>query len=363
MITDALPDPPALAALHLAKTGRFTDMHGQDVTLSPDLLAQLAASYDPAIYQAPLVIGHPKTNSPAFGHLAKLELTPDGLFGEPINVDPAFAEAVNSGRYPQRSLSFWPADHPQSPTPGRPYVRHLGVLGAVPPAIPGLLGADLADPAAGITTLDFSTASAAPSPQPSPTGGEGARGDPSVSTTPAEEPPMSDPDPVALAAQVADLAAQAQALSAREAALAEREAAAAHQAEGLRRAAVVAFCDTLADEARIRPTDIPALAEIVLRLEQSDPAPCFASASDPEAPAPAAPWLRAWLASLPPLVELSEQATQARALGTPGNINFSAPAGYTVDSANLAIHAKALAWLETHPDSSYQAAVTAVTGA
>ena len=144
MITDALPDPPALAALHLAKTGRFTDMHGQDVTLSPDLLAQLAASYDPAIYQAPLVIGHPKTNSPAFGHLAKLELTPDGLFGEPINVDPAFAEAVTSGRYPQRSLSFWPADHPSSPTPGKPYIRHLGVLGAVPPAIPGLLGADLA---------------------------------------------------------------------------------------------------------------------------------------------------------------------------------------------------------------------------
>lgn len=124
---------------------------------------------------------------------------------------------------------------------------------------------------------------------------------------------MPDPDPVALAAQVADLAAQAQALSAREAALAEREAAAAHQAEGLRRAAVVAFCDALADEARLRPADVPALAEIVLRLEQSDPAPCFASASDPEAPAPAGPWLRAWLANLPPLVELSEMATHDRA--------------------------------------------------
>jgi hypothetical protein len=49
---------------------------------------------------------------------------------------------------------------------------------------------------------------------------------------------MSELDPVALAAQVADLAAQAQALSARETALAEREATAAKQAEGLRRAAV-----------------------------------------------------------------------------------------------------------------------------
>lgn len=63
-------------------------------------------------------------------------------------------------------------------------MRHLGVLGAVPLAIPGLRGADLSDPDAGITSVDFSA-------------------DP---ITPPEEPPMTDPDPVALAAQVADLA-------------------------------------------------------------------------------------------------------------------------------------------------------------
>ena len=91
--------------LHLARVGTFTDMHGQDVSLTPELLAQLAASYDPALYQAPLVIGHPKTNSPAFGWLDKIEATPEGLFGAPINVDPAFADAVNSGRYPQRQPS------------------------------------------------------------------------------------------------------------------------------------------------------------------------------------------------------------------------------------------------------------------
>lgn len=275
--------------LHLARIGTFTDMHGQDVALTPELLAQLAASYDPALYQAPLVIGHPKTNSPAFGWLDKIEATPEGLFGSPINVDPAFAEAVNSGRYPQRSLSFWPADHPGSPTPGQPYIRHLGVLGATPPAIPGLRGADLATPDAGITTIDFS---AAPLP-------------------PLEDPSMSVPDPIALAAQVADLAAQAEALSAREAALAEREALAAKQAEGLRRAAVVAFCDGLATEARLRPADVPALAEIVLRLEQSEPAVCFATPGD-DTPAAGATWLRGFLASLPPLVELSEVATSER---------------------------------------------------
>jgi hypothetical protein len=153
-MTTASP-PIDLASLHLARAGQFVDMHGSQVDLTPDLLSALAASYDPAIYQAPLVIGHPQTNSPAFGHLARLEATPDGLFGEPINVDPAFKAAVTSGRYPQRSMSYWPADHPSSPTPGQPYLRHLGVLGATPPAIPGLRGADLAGDDA--ITVEFSS--------------------------------------------------------------------------------------------------------------------------------------------------------------------------------------------------------------
>ena len=320
--------------LHLARIGTFTDMHGQDVSLTPELLAQLAASYDPALYKAPLVIGHPKTNSPAFGWLETLEATPEGLFGAPINVDPAFAEAVNSGRYPQRSLSFWPADHPGSPTPGRPYVRHLGVLGATPPAIPGLMGADLA--ADDGTTILFST--------------------------PQSNAMPDIPEVVDLAAREAALATLQADLATREAAVAQREAEAAAQVASLRRAAVVAFCDGLATEARLRPADVPALAEIVLRLEQSEPAVCFATPGD-DTPAAGATWLKTFLSGLPPLVELSEVATQARARGAQGAVNFSAPAGYTVDSANLAIHAKALAWLETHPDSSYQAAVTAVTGA
>ena len=314
--------------LHLARIGTFTDMHGQDVSLTPELLAQLAASYDPALYRAPLVIGHPKTNSPAFGWLETLEATPEGLFGAPINVDPAFAEAVTSGRYPQRSLSFWPADHPGSPTPGRPYVRHLGVLGAMPPAIPGLRGADLA--ADDGTTILFST--------------------------PQTSNAMSDiPEVVELAAREAALADLKAELDRRAQDLADQELA-------LRRAAVVAFCDDLAAEARIRPADVPALSEIVLRLEPSEPALCFA-APDTESPAPGATWLKTFLAGLPPLVELSEVATQARAQGAHAPVSFATPAGYTVDSANLAIHGKALAWLETHPESSYQAAVVAVAGA
>lgn len=354
--------PPALASLHLARPGHFTDMHGTAVDLTPELLAQLADSYDPALYAAPLVIGHPQLNAPAFGHLARISLDDAGLWGEPINVDPAFAAAVRDARYPNRSLSFWPADHPGSPTPGRPYIRHLGVLGAVPPAIPGLRGADLLASDCGIAVLEFAAdAAAAPSPQPSPTG----EGDavPPLLTTPAEDSSMSAPDPVALAAQVADLAAQAQALTARETALAEREAAAAQQAEGIRRAQAIAFCDELASAARIRPADVPALAELVLRLDADAPAPCFAAPDSPEAPLAPGLWLRGWLGQVPPLVEMGETATAARARGPGSPMDFAAPSGYSVDPAALAVHRRALAWLEAHPESTYQAAVVAVAGA
>ena len=277
--------------LHLARPGQFTDMHGQAVDLSPDLLAQLAASYDPAIYQAPLVIGHPKTNSPAFGHLAKLELTPEGLFGVPINVDPAFADAVNSGKYPQRSLSFWPADHPSSPTPGQPYIRHLGVLGAVPPAIPGLQGADLAGDEA--VTIEFS----AP-----------------LLTTTLEPTPMPEPtETIDLAAREAALAYQAASLAATQADLDRRAAELAAQEDRARRAAVIAFCEGLASETRIHPAAVPAMAEILVKLETDEPALCFAAAEDPETPQAGAAWLKNFLSHLPPLVDLATFADKNRA--------------------------------------------------
>lgn len=306
--------PPALASLHLARPGHFTDMHGTPVDLTPELLAQLADSYDPALYAAPLVIGHPQLNAPAFGHLAKISLDDAGLWGEPINVDPAFAAAVRDARYPNRSLSFWPADHPGSPTPGQPYIRHLGVLGAVPPAIPGLRGADLAEDDTGITVLDFAAVAV-------PTTATAVTDAPVPPSALPEEPPMPELDPVALAAQVADLAAQAQALSARETALAEREATAAAQAEGIRRAQAIAFCDELASAARIRPADVPALAELVLRLDADAPAPCFAAPDSPEAPLAPGLWLRGWLGQLPPLVELGQVATSRRAGQSPGGIS------------------------------------------
>lgn len=317
---------PSSNTLHLARPGHFTDLHGQMVAVTPALLAQLAASYDPAIHRAPLVIGHPQTNHPAFGWLAAVRAQDDGLYGDPVQVDPAFAAAVNAGRYPHRSLSFWPADHPGSPTPGQPYIRHLGVLGAVPPAIPGLQGADLAgaDPA-GVLTLMMKDEGGGMKEEAPPACLQPS----SLLLHPssfASEPimPEASPETVDLAARTADLAAreaateaQTVALAATAAELERRAQALADQEQAARRAEIVAFAERLADEARIRPGDIPALTEIVLRLDATPAAVCFAAATAPAVPAPGAGWLRGFLAGLPPLVELAAVATKRRAKGAP----------------------------------------------
>jgi len=60
------------------------------------------------------------------------------LTADPHQVDPVFAENFNAGRYKKFSSSFYAPDSPSNPVPGVWYLRHIGTLGAVPPAVKGL---------------------------------------------------------------------------------------------------------------------------------------------------------------------------------------------------------------------------------
>lgn len=68
----------------------------------------------------------------------------DGLNAEPHQVDPEFAEMVNAGRFKKISASFYTPDAPNNPVPGVYYLRHVGFLGAQPPAVKGLKQAEFA---------------------------------------------------------------------------------------------------------------------------------------------------------------------------------------------------------------------------
>ncbi|HCW1111826.1 TPA: peptidase, partial [Pseudomonas aeruginosa] len=56
---------------------------------------------------------------------------------------PEFAEAANRKMYKKRSASVYLPDSPGNPVPGKHYLRHIGFLGAVPPAIKGIPDAPL----------------------------------------------------------------------------------------------------------------------------------------------------------------------------------------------------------------------------
>ncbi|WP_047243722.1 peptidase [Chromobacterium subtsugae] len=128
----------ATKPLHIFKSGRQTAMSGDVLDFSESDLAASARAYDPALHEAPIVIGHPKHDAPAYGWVQSLAAGDIGLLAEPRQVDPAFAELVAAGRYKKISASFYRPDSPNNPVPGVYYLRHVGFLGAQPPAVKGL---------------------------------------------------------------------------------------------------------------------------------------------------------------------------------------------------------------------------------
>lgn len=120
------------------RAGRHRTIDGRSVAFSEADLAAIAAAYDAAVHEAPLVIGHPKTDDPAMGWVSRLKCVGLRLEADFRQMDPAFAEAVEAGRYKHVSAAFYAPDSPRNPKPGGYYLRHVGVLGAVPPAVKGL---------------------------------------------------------------------------------------------------------------------------------------------------------------------------------------------------------------------------------
>ena len=127
-----------MKGIHVFKSGKHTDSSGQNAEFTESTLKATAAAYNPKTHEAPIVIGHPKSNGPAWGWVSSLTFSEDGLVAEPAQIDPTFEELVEAGRYKKVSASFYQPDSPNNPVPGVFYLRHVGFLGAQPPAIKGL---------------------------------------------------------------------------------------------------------------------------------------------------------------------------------------------------------------------------------
>lgn len=100
---------------------------------SAEDVAKIAASYDRAYHESPLVLGHPKTDAPAYGWVEALKSEGGTLLAKLRDVPAELAAAVDAGRWRKRSVALY------RDLDGRgPYLRHLGLLGAEPPAVKGL---------------------------------------------------------------------------------------------------------------------------------------------------------------------------------------------------------------------------------
>lgn len=132
------------------KSGSHTAMGGQALTFSEADLQAAVRVYDPAKHEAPLTVGHPKDNLPAYGWVGSLSFADSQIQVEPKEVEPQFAEMVQTGRFKKRSASFYApnsASHPLAGTADHNtyYLRHVAFLGAQPPAVKGLKDVEFAD--------------------------------------------------------------------------------------------------------------------------------------------------------------------------------------------------------------------------
>ena len=142
--------------IEIFRAGTHTDSHGTTLNFSESDVAAMAAAYDPALSEAPIVVGHPKADAPAWGWIKSLTAQAGRLYALPDQVDPAFAEMVRAGRYKKLSAALYGPTSPANPRPGAWYLRHVGFLGAQPPAVKGLAPVCFASGDDGYITVEFS---------------------------------------------------------------------------------------------------------------------------------------------------------------------------------------------------------------
>lgn len=140
--------------VEIFRTGAHVAADGATLSVNRADLAEAARNYDPALHEAPIVFGHPVDDAaPAHGWVAGLAAEDDRLVAELTDVSDALKGLVRQGAYRKVSAAFYRPDAPANPTPGALHLHHVGVLGAVPPAVKGLQPIQFADEAAHLLTF------------------------------------------------------------------------------------------------------------------------------------------------------------------------------------------------------------------
>lgn len=379
--------------IHIFRAGRHTAMSGESIQFTEQDLAASAAAYDPALHEAPLVVGHPRTDAPAYGWVKALHYgEARGMEADADDIDPAFAELVQARRFGKVSASWYRPDSPSNPVPGVYYLRHVGFLGAQPPAVKGLrspefaedeegviefadmedmisarlwrglrdwmiekFGGDVADkvlPGDAITWLEQDAATDDSEPDDSTGATYQEPEDPKTMTTNANSKPNDQAAREEQARKAAEFAEREQNIADREQAIAERERKA-------RRSEVAEFVEAQITAGHVLPRERDGMIEFMGALND-DNAIEFGEGEAKTSIKPGA-WFREFVARLPQAVDYSERSAREEGDSARGG-HYQTPHGYDVDPARLALHEKALAYMEQHEGVDYTDAVIKVGG-
>lgn len=299
----ALPD-----GIEIFRAGRHTDDAGAAHHFTEADLDGMAASYSPALREAPLTVGHPKDNLPAYGWVKAVARTAAGALAiTPHQVEPQFAEMVQAGRFKKRSASFYPPHAPNNPTPGKWYLRHVAFLGAQPPAIAGLKDIAFSEDDAG-GAVSFS---------------ESVSAEPVITQEPDDMPKtlqeqLDEVNAQLAAEKTAREKAETEAATHKKTATdAQVQAASfAEKARTDRKAGFVSFAESQVQAGRLLPKDKDMAVATLDALADAQPVE-FAEGDATRKVSPAQ-WLQDLIANAPPAVNFGEFAPGGSAQIQPG---------------------------------------------
>lgn len=298
--------------IEVFRPGTFTPMQGGTLTYSAADLKAAADAYDKETAPAPVVVGHPSTDAPAYAWAEGFEYdaTAERLYADVGEINPSFAEEVRKGTYRKVSLSFHHPEGPANPVPGTWYPKHIGFLGGAAPAVTGLKNVQFATGDEAVTFVaDFAGVSKVRVPAPA-----------------VRTPVPVDP---AFAEREAVFAAKEAEFAAREAAWKKREREYAH-------AENASFAEKLVSEGRMLPAHKDRIVSILDTASES-PVVSFAEG---EQPVPMLQALRDVLAEMPVVVSFGalelgpDPAEEARP-------SLTIPNGYTVDPKQSELYNRA----------------------
>lgn len=365
--------------IEIFKAGKHTAMNGTTLTFSDADLQAAAAAYDPAVYEAPLVVGHPKIDAPAYGWAKSIHFADDGkLVAEPHQVDAEFSEIVQAGRYKKISAAFFAPDAENNPKPGVWYLKHIGFLGAAAPAVKGLKSVSFSEDNQGVYEFaDWDQLSIANlfrriremviakfgiedadkhlpeyeinSLQINAAQHDDDRGGHKPYFSEPDQPKDDDMTPEQKAKMEA-LEAENKTLKDKETAFAEAQAAEKTKAIN---AGNVAFAESLTQAGKLLPAHKDVL---VAALNVLDAPSATVEFGEAEAKVPLSKALKTVFEALPKQVEFGEHAGNEK---DDDAVAFAAPHGFDVDVAGMDTHQKALAYQKAN-NTDYLVAVQAV---